>query len=113
MWMTVDARRFAVTLEDGPAARAFVNMLPITLEMAELNGNEKHARLPRSLPAAPERVGTIRAGDVLLYGDDTLVVFYDSFRSGYRYTRLGHIDDDGGLGVVLGSGMRRVTFSMP
>ena len=76
MWMSVGTQRFAVTVEDNPTARAFVQLLPLTLEMAELNGNEKHGRLPRSLPTNAMRPGTIRTGDVLLYGNDTLVVFY-------------------------------------
>ena len=53
MLMTVGARRFTVTPEDNRTARAFVQLLPITLDMAELNGNEKHAKLPRSLPTDP------------------------------------------------------------
>jgi len=53
MLMTVGARRFTVTPEDNRTARVFVQLLPITLDMAELNGNEKHAKLPRSLPTDP------------------------------------------------------------
>ena len=113
MWMTVNTQRFAVTLDDSATVRAFVQLLPFTLEMAELNGNEKHAKLPRSLPTAAERLGSIRAGDILLYGDDTLVVFYETFRSGYSYTRIGRIEETVGLGAALGPGSRRVTFSMP
>ena len=37
-----------------------MQLLPLTLEMAELNGNEKHGRLPRSLPVDAMRPGTIR-----------------------------------------------------
>src|SRR5687768_14205731 len=43
MWMTIGERRFSVTLADTGAARAFATRLPLTLDMAELNGNEKHA----------------------------------------------------------------------
>ena len=50
MWMTVGERRFAVTLADNAAARAFAAQLPLTLDMSELNGNEKHADLPKTLP---------------------------------------------------------------
>ena len=103
MWMTVGTQRFAVTLEDNPTARAFVQLLPATLDMAELNGNEKHAKLPRSLPTDPVRPGTIRAGDVLLYGDDTLVVFYETFRSSYSYTRIGRIEESAGAGQGVGA----------
>jgi len=111
LWMTVNTQRFAVTLEDNPTAHAFVQLLPTTLDMAELNGNEKHARLPRSLPSNPARPGTIRSGDVLLYGDDTLVVFYETFSSSYSYTRIGRITESTGLAQALGPGDQRVTFT--
>src|SRR5436190_8210797 len=74
MWMIVGERRFAVTLTDNAAARAFAAQLPLTLDMSELNGNEKHADLPKPLPANASRPGTIRNGDLMLYGADTLVV---------------------------------------
>jgi len=112
MWMTVGTQRFAVTLENNPTARAFVQLLPATLDMVELNGNEKYARLPRSLPTNPARPGTIQTGDVLLYGNDTLVVFYETFQSSYSYTRIGRITAGAELGKALGPGNQRVAFSL-
>lgn len=97
MWMTVGERRFAVTLSDNAAARAFAAQLPLTLDMSELNGNEKHGELPEPLPANASRPGTIRNGDLMLYGADTLVVFYRTFQSSYSYTRLGRVDDPSDL----------------
>ncbi|MEO8751061.1 MAG: cyclophilin-like fold protein [Casimicrobiaceae bacterium] len=111
MWMTVGDRRFAITLTDSPAARAFATQLPLTLDMAELNGNEKHADLPKALPANASRPGTIRNGDLMLYGSDTLVVFYSRFTSSYSYTRLGRVDDPAGLAHALGQRSVRVVFS--
>ncbi len=111
MWMTVGTQRFAITLEDNPTARAFVQLLATTLEMAELNGNEKHVSLPRALPVDAIRPGTIRTGDVLLYGNDTLVVFYETFSSAYSYTRIGRIEDSAQLARVLGRGNPRVAFT--
>lgn len=113
MWMTMGTRRFAVTLEDNPTARAFVQLLPATLDMTELNGNEKHANLPRRLPTNPAQLGTIRTGDVLLYGNDTLVVFYETFRSSFSYTRIGRIEESAGLTQALGPGNQRVNFAVP
>lgn len=111
MWMTVGERRFAITLADTEAARAFSAQLPLTLDMAELNGNEKHAELPRALPTDASRPGTIRNGDLLLYGASTLVVFYETFRSSYSYTRIGRLDDPEGLSQALGRGDARITFT--
>jgi hypothetical protein len=111
MWMTVGERRFAITLTDNAAARAFAAQLPLTLDMSELNGNEKHAELPKALPTNASRPGTIRNGDLMLYGTHTLVVFYSTFNSPYSYTRLGRVDDPAGLAEALGSRGIRVVFS--
>jgi hypothetical protein len=113
MWMTVGAQRLAVALEDNATARAFVQLLPMTIEMPDLNGNEKHASLPRRLPAHAVRPGTIRTGDVMLYGDDTLVVFYKTFSSSYSYTRIGQVVDTTGLAQALGRASPSITFAMP
>jgi hypothetical protein len=112
MWMTVGNRRFAVTLADTPAAQAFAALLPLTLDMGELNGNEKDARLPKALPSNAHRPGTIHEGDLMLYGTDTVVIFYASFRSSYSYTRLGRVDDPDGLAEALGRRGVRVVFSL-
>ena len=111
MWMTVGERRFAITLADTDAARAFAAQLPMTLDMDELNGNEKKFDLPGALPANPSRPGTIRNGDLMLYGTNTVVVFYLTFDSPYSYTRLGRIDAPDDLAQALGRSSVRVAFS--
>lgn len=111
IWMTVGARRYAVTLADGAAARALSARLPLTLDMDDLNRNEKKATLPQPLPTDTYRPGTIRAGDILLWGANTLVVFYLTFDSPYPYTRLGRLDDTTGLAEALGPGNVRIRFS--
>lgn len=111
MWMTIGERRFAVTLADTAAARAFAAQLPLTLRMDELNGNEKHATLPKALPSHGSRPGTLRNGDLTLYGTDTLVVFYVSFESPYSYTRIGRLEDPSGLPRAVGPRDIQVRFS--
>ena len=111
MWMTVGERRFAITLADTEAARTFAAMLPLTLDMEELNGNEKKKELPSPLPTEASRPGTIRNGDLLLWGSRTVVVFYLTFESPYSYTRLGRVDDPSGLPQSLGRHDVRVVFS--
>ena len=111
MWMTVGERRFAITLADNAAARAFAAQLPLTLNMSELNGNEKHADLRAALPANASPPGTIRNGDLMLYGTNTVVVFYETFESSYAYTRLGHVNDAADLPQALGRRGVGVVFS--
>ena len=111
MWMSIGQQRFAITLEDNPATRELVTRLPLNLDMSDLNDNEKHVTLQRPLPTQAYRPGTIHNGDVLLYGVDTLVVFYKTFNSSYAYTRLGRIDKPEGLSQALGRDDVRGTFS--
>ena len=111
--MAVGAHRFTVVLDDTPAARALAQMVPVTFQMSDLNDNEKKVSLHKGLPTQVVRPGTIRTGDVLLWGDDTLVVFYKTFSSSYSYTRIGRIENPGDLQKVLGPADVRVTFSRP
>ncbi len=101
---------FTATLMDNPTTRALLERLPMTVSMSELNGNEKYYYLPDSLPTNSQRPGNIQSGDLMLYGSDCLVLFYESFSSGYSYTRLGSVDDPSNLAATLGSGSVDVTF---
>lgn len=108
--VTVNGHAFSATLYDNETARAFKERLPLTLDMSELNGNEKYYYLPDSLPTNSSRPSAINAGDIMLYGGDCIVIFYESFSTSYSYTPIGKIDDPDGLAAALGSGSVRVTF---
>lgn len=47
----------------------------------------------------------------MLYGTNTLVVFYLTFNSSYSYTRIGRVDDPADLPRALGRRGVRVVFS--
>lgn len=103
---------FTATLLDNPAVTAFKARLPLTIVMKELNGNEKFMDLPTGLPTSAANPGTIQAGDLMLYGSSTLVLFYETFQTSYRYTRLGRIENPTGLATALGTGSVTVTFEL-
>ena len=94
----IDKKGYTINLEDNETAKEFVNMLPLELNMNELNGNEKYVYLDRKLPVNPSNINKINAGDVMIYGNDCLVIFYKSFTSSYSYTKIGHIDNLPDLG---------------
>lgn len=106
----VGSQTFTATLLDNNSAKAFKEMLPLTINMVELNNNEKYYDLPNSLPTNSSNPGTIKNGDLMLYGSKTLVLFYKSFSTSYSYTKLGAVDDVTGLASALGSGNVTVTF---
>lgn len=108
--MNVGGRVFTATLANTEAAQVLATRLPMTVTMDELNGNEKYVYLDESLPAASARPGTIHAGDIMLFGSDCLVLFYETFSSGYRYTPIGRLDDAFGLVEALGCGSAQVVW---
>ena len=110
--ITANAQTFTATLLDNNSAKAFKEMLPLTIKMIELNGNEKYCDLKRSLPTNPSNPKTITNGDLMLYGSETLVLFYETFSTSYSYTKLGQVDNATGLASTLGSGNVTVTFEL-
>ncbi len=101
-------RSFAAVVEDSETGRAFLAMLPLTLDMTELNGNEKY-RYGVPLPTAAQQCDTINPGDLMLYGSNCLVLFYGA-AGGYSYTRVGRLVSTDGLAAAVGSGTATVAF---
>ena len=106
----VGSKTFTATLADSETGEAFAALLPLTVTMNELNGNEKYHYLSSSLPTAAYQPGTIHAGDLMLYGNNCVVLFYETFNTSYSYTRLGAIDNPSGLAEALGVGNVSVRF---
>ena len=97
-------------LYDNESGRTLVSRFPMTISMGELNGNEKYYYLPQDLPTNTEAIGNIHSGDLMLFGSDCLVLFYEDFRTSYRYTKLGYLEDPSGLAAALGHGNVNVTL---
>ena len=108
----VGDKTFTASLADNATAEAFRALLPLTLNMNELNGNEKYNYLSTSLPSAAANPGTIHAGDIMLYGSSCVVLFYETFNTSYSYTRIGAIDNPAGLAQALGTGNVTVKFEL-
>jgi len=87
-------------------------MLPVSIKMDELNGNEKFYYFSSTLSTNASAGGYIQAGDLMLYGNNCLVLFYESFNTSYSYTKIGRISNPSGLKAALGSGSVTVRFEL-
>lgn len=110
--ITVNSIIFKATLIDSPTTEAFKELLPLTINMTELNANEKYFDLPKSLPINASNPRTIHNGDLMLYGSNTLVLFYKTFPTSYNYTKIGKIDNPKGLANALGLANATVKFEL-
>ena len=112
MRVVVGDKVFPATMVDNATMASFKELLPLTLNMNELNGNEKYYYLSENLPTDKFRPDTIHAGDIMLYGNSCVVLFYKTFATSYEYTRMGAIDNPAGLAEALGSGNVEVRFEL-
>lgn len=110
--ITAGLTTFSVTLEDNATVKAFKALLPLSVNMPDMNRNEKYFYLPENLPTTSSRPGIIHSGDLMLYGTNCLVLFYETFSSSYSYTRLGRVDNPSELAPALGIGDVTVTFEI-
>ena len=92
MYITIDGKTLPVTMVDNAASQTLMAALQegdITYEAHDYGGFEKVGALGRSLPSSDTQI-TTQAGDVILYSDNQIVLFYGS--NSWSYTRLGHIE---------------------
>lgn len=108
--MVVGEYVFPLTCYDNSTAEAFRSMLPITMEMSDLHGNEKYHYLSSTLPTNTMHPDTIHRGDIMLYGNNCIVVFYKTFATSYAYSPIGRLDDVEQLETALGTGEVTVMF---
>lgn len=96
--ITINDKSYHVTLEENETVQAFAKLLPLEFNMSELNGNEKYIDMDNTLPTNPSNPKHIEAGDIMLYGNNCIVIFYKDFDTSYSYTKIGHIDNLADLG---------------
>ena len=100
---------YEAKLEENSTAKAFVKMLPLTLNMDYME-HEKYCYMDRSLPTNKYSPNIIEKGDLMLYGDNCIVLFYKTFSTRYSYSKIGKIIDPTGLEDDVGEDSISVTF---
>ena len=102
----VNNQEFIATMQDNTASQELLQMLPLQLEMTELNGNEKyHQFSDKKFSTNSHIVKNIANGDLMIFGNNYLVIFYKNFtQNNYAYTPIGKIDNPKNLPQALGRG---------
>lgn len=111
MNIKINDKSFTAQFYDNETAKAFADMLPLTIKMEELHGNEKYYYFNSSLPMNSSNIGKINTGDIMLYGSNCLVLFYKDFSTSYSYTKIGYIENPSGLADAVGSEDVTITFA--
>ena len=108
----IGTKVFVATLFENETAKELKKILPITLNMRDLNKNEKYFHFPKSFPMDKFSPKMINSGDLMLWNDNSLVLFYETFSTNYQYTKVGKIDNPNMLAQTLGSDHIKITFDL-
>ena len=111
MNIQIDNKTFTVIVENNKTVKELYQKLPITLEMSDLNNNEKYCYLDFTLPTDSKSVKNIKKGDVMLFGNSCLVIFYKSFTTSYSYTKIGYIENPADIEIMSDKKSIEVSFN--
>ena len=99
--LIIQNKEYKLILYDNEAAKDFTSMLPLTITMNDLNNNEKYYNFNKKLTKKSENIESVKIGDFMLYGDNCIVIFYESFKTSYSYTKIGYIENTNGLKEIF------------
>ena len=102
-YIKIKDKEYQIELESSETANQIKSKLPFTISMNNLNGNEVYYYFDESFKTNQQSVGTINQGDIYLYQDNCLVLFYKTFTTTYTYTKIGKIINPEGLDTLIGS----------
>lgn len=109
-YITINEQEFDIHFYDNETVNQLFEQLPITITMNDLHGNEKYYYFQNHFSTNSESVNYVEAGDVMLFQENCLVIFYESFNTSYQYTKLGYIENAAGFKEVLGDGQVQVSI---
>ena len=102
-YIKMKGKEYQIELESSETANQIKSKLPFTISMKNLNGNEVYYNFDESFKTNQQSVGTINKGDIYLYRDNCLVLFYKTFTTTYTYTKIGKVINPEGLDTLIGS----------
>lgn len=108
----INGKEFSAALFPVRASEELAEKFPLKLNMRDFNRNEKYCDLPyHGLTLEKTVPSAIRSGDIMLYGTNTLVIFYENIVSNrYAYTPIGRIENSSELYPVMKDDVVTVRF---
>ena len=112
--MKIEDESVQVDWEDNESVETLKGLCkdePLVIQMSMYGGYEQVGNIGTSIPENDVEI-TAKAGDIVLYSGNSLVVFYGS--NSWAYTRLGRITNltDAELTQLLSNGDVTITISM-
>ena len=69
----IEGKHFTAEIEESETGRAFCALLPMTLNMSDLNGNEKYHYLSEVFPTSSRYYAAVEPGDLMIYGNSCVL----------------------------------------
>ncbi len=111
--LQIGKTKYAVAFEENKTVQSLLELFPLSVKMNEWAGNsEYYARLSQRLDTSDAKTPkSFSAGDIALYNNISLVIFYADTTSTSGYVLLGRIKNtDGGLKSALENAGGKVVF---
>ena len=109
-YIEIGEKKFPFEFKNTNTANEIKSKIPFTIQMTNLNGNEVYYYFSETFTTDIKSVGTINTGDIYLYQNNCLVLFYKTFTTTYSYTTVGSITNTEGLADAIGSGSVTVSW---
>ena len=102
MKIKIGRKMYCANLYETPSAEAFSSLLPLKGKATRI-GAQLWADLPPGIiPKDEEVVRQLKKGDILLFGDDTLLIVMEDMEDHRRYTAIGRVEEADQLGSLQG-----------
>lgn len=112
LYVTINEQSSKIILYENQTTKELKEILPMSFSMEDLHRNEKFVYLNQNFTTNAQAVSQIQKGDVMLYGSDCFVIFYESFPTTFQYTPIGRIEDLNLLDEVAGNVVVQVHLEM-
>lgn len=111
--VSIGLKTYSVTVEDNDAAKVFFDRVPLSLTLNEWAGNsEYYARLSEKINTdGIKSPSAFETGDIAIYNNTSLVIFYADTKNTEGYAKIGHIVESEGMKDALKAAKGKVIFT--